>query len=338
MNKIGGSNANLSQSLQQQRIAQQQQEATQNELRQLNRNIASAQTQNAQTIGRTVNKSEAEVKTGQQPLLDHFEVSQPALAQDSEGAEFQAGKSLPADAPQSVAIGGAGQETASPSTSPSAEALANFTETLFALQHGDKKELENIVTEAMSVDTSKLGESGQEISLAATALRTALAKLQAKMPNASKEQIREAAKTDPEIAKWAAIADAAGGYLSAMKAEGGALPPADSGRGASSEVPPAAGGQQPQNPVSDPAKSPFSLDPVTQAQMMADNVKTAEEIKNIYQQMWAEAKKAQAQRHQIMMETANAVNEIMMGIYVNRQKSSQAHFGRVLAMLREDKS
>lgn len=335
MNKIGGSNANLSQALKQQRITQQQ-DAAQNETRQLNRNIASAQTQNAQTIGRTVNKSEADVKTGQQLPSDYFDVSQSALHQDPEAAEFQAGKSLPTDAPQSGAVGGAGQETASPSTSPSAEALANFTETLFALQHGDKKELENIFTEAMSVDTSKLGESGQEISLAATALRTALAKLQAKMPNASKEQIREAAKTDPEIAKWAAIADAAGGYLSAMKAEGGALPPADAG-GASSEAPPAAGGQQPQNPVSDPGQSPFALDPVTQAQMMADNVKTAEEIKNIYQQMWAEVKKAQAQRHQIMMETANAVNEIMMGIYVNRQKSSQAHFSRVLSMLREDK-
>jgi hypothetical protein len=39
--------------------------------------------------------------------------------------------------------------------------------------------------------------------------------------------------------------------------------------------------------------------------MMADNLKTSEAIRKIYDEMWAEILKSQAQRFQIMMETSS---------------------------------
>lgn len=84
-------------------------------------------------------------------------------------------------------------------------------------------------------------------------------------------------------------------------------------------------------------QNPFKLNPEQQAQMFADNVKTMQAIQNIYQQMWAEIAKARAQRHQLMMETANSINNIMMEIHVNRQKSSENHRKAFMSVIMETK-
>jgi hypothetical protein len=72
--------------------------------------------------------------------------------------------------------------------------------------------------------------------------------------------------------------------------------------------------------------------------MFADNVKTMQAIMNIYQQMWAEVSKARAQRHQIMMETANSINAMIMESAVARAKTSQNHHKAMLGFITEAKA
>lgn len=245
-------------------------------------------------------------------------------------------------------------------TSKSAEALGNFSQSLFGLQGGNEKDFEAIMTEAASIDTSQLpglGKSGQEVALASVALRTAVGKLQAKMPNATPEQIREAAKNDPEIAKWASIADSSQNYLNEFRAENpgvvnaaasqaaaaaaagaGAVPGGDPLAAAGAAVPgaavPGASGAteaaQKMNQQMQEWNGLQRMSAETQAQMVADNMKTMESIKTIYQQMWAEMQKARAERHKLVMDTANHINSLAMESHVNRARTSQKMFTDML--------
>lgn len=285
----------------------------------------------ATTVGRSVNQTTQDVK--QATVEVPKERVSLSSAQDKPQAESKDYQQLGADE-AAQATTSAGVET--PSTpseakgSRSSEALMGFTDTLFSLQDTDKKELEDIITQSAAVDTSQMaaGDSGREVALAATALRTAVSKLQAKMPGATAEQIREAAKTDPEVAKWAGIADSANSYLTEIKAENAAQ--ATPGDDASAPAPGVPGRD------SAPRNDSFKLDPEQQAQMMADNVKTMEAIRNIYTQMWAEIQKARAQRHQLMMETATAINTMMMESHVARMKSSDSHRKMMMSVILEN--
>jgi hypothetical protein len=333
-----------------------------NQQRELAKNVAAAQLNNAATIGRQVNRSEDDAKKTAALQSPQEKVTLTSTTAQPEAESGVQGESPnPATAQESTVSGATGQagETAQATestTSRSAEALSTFTDSLFGLQGENKQELEDIVTQSAMVDTSALpaGEAGREVALAATALRTALAKLQEKMPNASKEQIREAAKRDPEIAKWAAIADSAGNYLNAVKGEspqavaqatdaagnpaaapaaGDPAAPTDGQQPGAPGAPPDA--QQPGGPGGPPPQNPFRLNPEMQAQMFADNVKTMQSIMNIYQQMWAEISKARAQRCQLVLETANTINQMMMETHVNRMKTSEEHRKAVMAVICE---
>ena len=301
---------------------------------------AKGQVTTATTLGATTNRTTNEVKVDvpkeKVTLSTLNEKAQPEAKETTSTADAAKATETPAT------------ETATqPAESKSGQALMAFTDTLFGLQEGNKKELEDIITQSASIDTSKLpaGESGREVALAATALKTAVANLQAKMPGATKEQIRAAAKTDPEVAKWASIADAAGNYLNEVKAES---PQATAQAAAAADpnaiVPAGAAGPEAVGPngAGAPGKgpdpnmmNPFRLNPEQQAQMFADNIKTMESIRNIYQQMWAEVSKARAQRHQLMMETANAINQMIMESHVNRMKSSENHRKAIMAVILE---
>lgn len=349
MNKIGRSNNQLATQLQQQ---QQQQ---------LKKSVASAQTQNVQTLGRSLQQTKEDAKQGEELVTAPKErlllTAPPAESEPTSEATSsnqstspQQARTLTLDAPDATGLeSGTDAKVASDASSRSAEALSSFTDSLFGLQDGNKKEFESILTESAMLDTSGVVAPGQEreVSLAATALKTAVAKLEAKMPGATKEQIRQAAKTDPEVAKWAAIADTAGNYLNAINAEGtkpgasasvagapGSTQADGSASAGGGPVPPAAAGA-PGTGQTNP-DSPFRLDPVAQAQMMADNVKTSEEIAKIYQQMWAEVAKARAQRFQILLETMNAVNQVYLDLYISRQKSFQAHSKNVMSVILEN--
>lgn len=292
----------------------------------LAKDTAKGQVNTATTLGVTTNKSQNELKV---------DVPKEKVTLSTPTAEAKAQP----EAKDYSSVGSQEQAKATESTpqsgpSRAGQALTGFTESLFGLQDKDKQELEDIITQSAMVDTSKLpAENGRELALASTALRTAVAKLQAKMPGASKEQIREAAKTDPEVAKWAAIADSAQNYLNEVKAEASPVSGvASTEPGASSQ----AAGAPPKG--QEMMQNPFKLNPEQQAQMFADNVKTMQAIQNIYQQMWAEISKARAQRHQLMMETANAVNNMIMESHVNRMKSSENHRRSIMAVILEQKA
>jgi hypothetical protein len=305
-----------------------------NDARLLATDTAKGQNLTANTLGRTVNQTTQDVKqtaveVPKEKVTLSTEKAQPEAKEYGSVTQEEQVKS-----PQAKST----EETSQSPPSKSGQSLMAFTDTLFGLQEGNKKDLEDIITQSAMIDTSKLpaGESGREVALAATALRAAVAKLQAKMPGATKEQIREAAKTDPEVAKWASIADAAGVYLNDIKAES----PQAASQAAVAADPnavEAASGQ----PLGAPGKgqemmqNPFKLNPEQQAQMFAENVKTMEAIRNIYQQMWAEISKARAQRHQLMMETANAINSMIMESHVNRMKSSENHRKSIMAVILE---
>lgn len=338
MNSIpggGNNNINLSNQLSKKLVSDQRLLAT---------DTAKGQVTTATSLGATTNRTSNEVKVDvpkeKVTLSTLNEKAQPEAKDTSSTATADAAKATETPTTETAA---------QPAESKSGQALMAFTDTLFGLQEGDKKELEDIITQSATIDTSKLpgGESGREVALAATALKTAVAKLQAKMPGATKEQIRAAAKTDPEVAKWAAIADAAGNYLNEVKAES----PQATAQAAAAADPNAvtpAGSAGPEavgpNGTGAPGKgqdpnmmNPFRLNPEQQAQMFADNIKTMESIRNIYQQMWAEVSKARAQRHQLIMETANSINQMIMESHVNRMKTSENHRKMIMAVILEQK-
>jgi chemotaxis protein histidine kinase CheA len=215
------------------------------------------------------------------------------------------------------------------------------------------------------------GQSEAEPVLAAHTRNYAKSVLNEKMPNASVAEIREAAKSDPEIAKAVNLMDASSSYMKQVvkeaKAEGpkgdGAKPvaPGDSDIGGPPQTPgaqgpqagvdpfaahrAASGGQQPpsdgggdgetgpQPPGGGGPQSPYHLSPEKQAAMMAENNATMMEVSKIYTQMFADMQKAAAERHQIMAETAQSISDIMMSIHANRQRSFAKHHSQVLTML-----
>ena len=66
------------------------------------------------------------------------------------------------------------------------------------------------------------------------------------------------------------------------------------------------------------------------AQMQQENASTAQQIETIQTQIQAEAQKAQAQRHQIMMETQNKIREMANETMNNRLKTSDKNHKAVL--------
>lgn len=363
---IGGPNLNLTNQLAQKNAA---------DARLLAKDSAKGANLNATTIARQ-STTQADVKkatddaTPKAPLKKQpeevFVRSTPAETPDPRNSETRGVEGQPSVRAQTPSQQEVAEKADQPS-SKSAEALTNFSDALFGLQHNeeDKKEFTNILEASAGVDTRGIpgleGDNGRSVAMASVALKTAVAKLQAKMPNATPEQIREAAKSDPEIAKWAAIADSSQNYLQQFNAEnpnvlanaaqvnpqaamqGAGVPgPAGSGPevGPGGNDPFASGlranATQAAQQANQDAQQWSSLQNQameTQAQIMAERMKTMQSIQNIYQQMWAEVQKARAERHKILMETANSVNSIMMELHVSRARTSQKMFNDMLNTL-----
>ncbi len=368
-NPIGGPNLNLTNQLAQKNAA---------DARLVAKDSAKGANLNATTIARQSNnqadvrKASEDASTPRAPLKKQpeevFVRSTPAETPDPRRLETRGPDGQPSIGAQTSSkqqVGEKAEQVAEKTELPvsqSAEALTGFTDALFGLQHNeeDKKEFTNILEASAGVDTRGIpgleGDNGRSVAMASVALKTAVAKLQAKMPNATPEQIREAAKSDPEIAKWAAIADSSQNYLQQFNTENpnvlanaaqvnpqaamqGAGVPGPSG-GPGGNDPFASGLQanatQAAQQANQNAQQWSSLQNQameTQAQIMAERVKTMQSIQNIYQQMWAEVQKARAERHKILMETANSVNSIMMELHVSRARSSQKMFNDMLNTL-----
>lgn len=70
-----------------------------------------------------------------------------------------------------------------------------------------------------------------------------------------------------------------------------------------------------------------------QAAMMAESAKTSEAIRKIYDEMWAELRKSEAQRFQLLMETSRAVSELISQSFQSTLASSEAHNKAFLAAI-----
>lgn len=70
------------------------------------------------------------------------------------------------------------------------------------------------------------------------------------------------------------------------------------------------------------------------AQMTQENASTAQQIQTIGTQIQAEAQKAEAQRHQIRMETQNKIREMANETMNNRLKTSDKHHKSTLDTLK----
>ncbi len=320
-----------------------QRRQTLNQEQALKKDIGAAQQNNASTIGRSVNRQEDDSK--KTDSLNQKETFVPSTAlPETEQAELQAEvQSAPATEAEQESI--EDKQEARPLASE--QKFHDFIE-VFSGQT-DQEEMTSIMTDA-AVQMNERGitdESQQGGFLAATALNHSLSQIQKKMPGATKEQIKEEAKTDPEIAKWSNIADSAAGYLNQVKAEnaqGGGVPGA-SVPGAS----PTGVGQGPNGGVNDPfaatagvpradgveggASASPPLGPKELAEQMAENQRTMEQIRTIYNQMWAEMLKAQAERHKLMMDTMTAIREMYSSSHVYRMQSMAKHNASVTAAI-----
>lgn len=354
---IGGPNLNLTNQLAQKNAA---------DARLLAKDSAKGANLNATTIARQ-STAQADVKKATDDATLKTPVKQKETFVRSTPAETPTRQTETRGGPEQTSV----REQSSPNpgvteqaeqpASKSAEALMNFSDALFGLQNSeeDKKEFTNILDASAGIDTRGIpgleGDSGRSVAMASVALKTAVGKLQAKMPNATPEQIREAAKSDPEIAKWAAIADSSQNYLQQFNAENpnvlanaAQANPQAAMQGGGVQGPGGAGGSDPfaggiaadatqaaqqTNQNMQQLSSLQNQAMETQAQIMAERVKTMQSIQNIYQQMWAEVQKARAERHKILMETANSVNSIMMELHVSRARTSQKMFNDMLNTL-----
>ena len=357
-NSIGGPNLNLANQMAQKNAA---------DARLLAKDSAKGATLNATTIARQ-STAQADVKkaaddaTPKAPLKEVYVPSTPETGPEAKSPQASVGETAGGVSQQAStgAAAAAGPGVAEQPSSKTAEALTHFSETLFGLQDGHREDFEQILNDSSAIDTSGVpgmeGDNGRSVAMASVALKTAVGKLQAKMPNATSEQIREAAKSDPEIAKWAAIADSSQNFLQQFSAENpGAVNAAAQGnpqaamqnaQGVPGQAVPGAGdpfaggigadATQMQQKATQDAQQLASLQNQareTHAQMFADHVKTQQSIQTIYQQMWAEVQKARAERHKLLLETANSVNSIMMELHVSRARTSQKMFNDMLNTL-----
>lgn len=327
------------------------QQMQQNRQQALKTDVANAKTTNATTLGRQTNRTQDDKKTDapkEKVTLTAPKEEGKVEAQKDESPKLQSQPEVKQQAPK--------EKT---SEDLKTDFLNSFADNL------DEKSASEIAqkTGSSMADLAQAGGSQTEAEpvLAAHTHNHAKSIINKKMPNASLAEIREAAKSDPEIAKALKLMDASSAYMKQVvkeKADGvdGSTEPGASAAagapgegGASANVDPFAArraglqGQQPPGddpgepvqPSPDPGQpqSPYHLSPEKQAELMAQNNQTMQKISEIYAQMFADMQKAAAQRHQLMQETAIAISEIMMSLHARRAASAAKHHDLYLKIL-----
>lgn len=342
----------VGQNVQQTRMLQQ------NRQKQLQTDVAKAKTTNATTLGRQTNRTADDKKT---------EAPKERVTITAKGPEEQQ-ETRPQQQDAPKVENQVDSQPSAPKEKTSEDYKMDFLNS-FA-DNLDEKAAKDIAqkTGQSMADIAQGGgvQTEAEPVLAAHTRNYAKQILNEKMPNASIAEIREAAKSDPEIAKAVKLMDASSAYMKqvvkeqkadgAQPADGKSVAPGDSDlagpqqNGAQAGVDPFAArraamdGQQPPGGGGDSdqtgppgegggPQNPYHLSPEKQAELMAQNHQTMMEVSKIYTQMFADMQKAAAQRFQIMQETAIAINDMMMGTYHKRQASFAKHHANVLAML-----
>jgi hypothetical protein len=309
----------------------------------------------ATTLGKQLNKTEDDKK------LDKAPKEKVTLT----GPDVKAEQSEAEKAPQNStdAIRDQKEDAAAAPEQPKSEGLKQQFLNDFT-QNIDEDSMKEIHKRA-GASLIELGNQGQEAQpepvMAAHALNFAKSSLQKKMPGASIAEVRAAAKDNPEISKDLKILDSAQSYLKAVKQEQSQQAPAGNTQqatGDSSVGGPPPGGQTPgsssnQGPLQadpfqtaagingqqDPSRppgetgNPYHLSPEEQVQKMKEHNDMMRNIAETYHQMFLDNQKAMAQRHQLMMETNNAILDMFRSTHINRVRSADKHQANYLALL-----
>ena len=193
--------------------------------------------------------------------------------------------------------------------------------------------------------------------------------LSAKMPNASLKEIRAAAKSDPEIAKYVKLLDSSKAYINSVKKEvgqaqankagdasasaegpnvasgggGGAVPPSGGGPAdgpmaadpfASARGPASSEGSQTRGPGGE--EQPFyHKSPEEQAELIRERNSQMNEIMKIYNQMMQDNRKAMAERHALVQQTNQEIYDIFLSIHARRAQSMAKHNDMYMRIITE---
>lgn len=213
------------------------------------------------------------------------------------------------------------------------------------LQQQTKESLENFAAEGKFPDPMKV--------LAAHTINHAQKSIKAKLPAGAKlKDAREAAKSDPSLAKDLKLLDSAMAFANAPTAEAKG---AAAGNGASASNPNAPLSEDPfavnrpgmsseQGPPQGPGDggppgaggdsgNPYHLSPEDQVQRMKEHNDMMRSIADIYNQMFQENRKAAAERHALMLETSNSIMDIYRSVHMNRVRSAEKHQQAYLALI-----
>lgn len=323
--------------------------ANQNVQRQraLDADISKAKTTNVSTLGRQANRTSEDDKTVKTPeekvtLSFSQEKTESALGTESK-------KSSPTESAtrsESTSKASSGEKSVE---DYKMDFINSYADTL---SEDEAKEIGGKVAESMLAMGGDLDSGQHEKLLAAHTYNHAKQVINEKMPGASQKEVREAAKSDPELAKAVGLLDASTSFIKAAQKEesvaaGGVSPGgsaaagtsaassagADEGLGVDPFQAHRAAGESFSPGAGDNPASPYHLSPKEQVQMMADNHSAMQEIATIYAQIHADMRKAAAERMALMQETFNAISEIYMGTYASRVRTQDKHFDLMLKMI-----
>lgn len=199
-------------------------------------------------------------------------------------------------------------ETPAASSEKAETPKKDSTEILIALQDVDQGSRKKILTDYNAA--LQLGETTQEQKdqfLAAVALNHSTKEIRKRMPSASKQEIREAAKSDPELAKWTNLADTSAEFLPKKAAK-------------SEEKP--------------------KPDPTDNVQKMANDRAKMDRIKDIYKELREHMIESAKKRHQKLMAARSEIYDMNAKGIADRQatRDHQASESRRLLLGTQNRS
>lgn len=358
-NNIGPQNPNVRRPVSTPRVNQN----LENQKRAVESDISKAKTTNVTTLGRQSTTRSTDEKKATETPREKVSLSTSSSELERPETELQKG---PTQESPTADVARSGEKAAASQEKSADDLKMDFLNTFGEnLSDSEAKSIADKASASLvDLAASGSGDLQHEKVIAAHTYNHAKALLSERMPNASAQEIREAAKSDPEIAKAVQLLDSSSAYIKAAQKEEGAsstAPTAPSAPGAEVPGSSASAGAPPdgasdladstadpfaarrssvdqppdsgQPPEAGQAQNPYHLSPEKQAQMMAENHQTQLEIQKIFTQMIADMQKAAAQRHQIMMETATTISDMMMQTYIRRQQSHEKHAQAYLGLI-----
>lgn len=316
--------------------------------------IKSSQDRASVTIGRQNTKTPEDKKLAETPK-ERVTLTSLQADQVSEGESVSAERAeVRAEEPA-----GAGHAAQAPAEKTADELANSFLSTFASVaDKDDMKAISQKTQESMGRLAQLGGEVNEPAVLAAETYNYAKNAISAKMPNASQAEIREAAKSDPEIAKNVQLLDATSGYLTSLKklnpgqvpggAQQGSQVGGDPNGAGATQAGPGVGpgpggvnpfpamGQQGGMPPGPGDEVPFyHKTPEEQARLVQERNSEMNEMMKIYAQMAAEHRKTMAEIHSLYQQTNQSVMEILQNVWLMRAQSATKHMNNVRKLIME---